>query len=621
MTYTIVEPHFEFIPPPEAGKELEFLEICTRNCYKSEDKICPGSAEKLLNKVIKEYEHLSVVEHAQIILEFLNISLIELQSIYEAVPLFAFRTTEGRFHKGNRLSTFLSGNIRMWMELIKNLQFKYNHIDLHQAIQSTLHKKHSFFFSPSNNDLCKIEINIIDENPLTNKDNLTKKQMHTHMTLTGKFIGDRGMSHQLVRHRLAAYSQESQRYCVAGNMELGFKNPHRRQTIKEFYNTCFQNQNSSWQRVNIKQVNEDTGIIQYAKIKNIFSLGKKETCKITTRLGYQIVSTLDHKILTPNGYKIAEQLQPGTYIAINGTDRLYRSYDWFKYQYEHGKNTTDIARICNIAPSTARKWQRIHGIESDSLYKQRTPWNKNLCESEDIRIQSQANALREYHWNQGRTKVAKKNRISKLSKSTYTKIKKDKCEICGSDKRLQVHHIDGCRNHNNLDNLLTCCPRCHSGIHNKNLHVIHYDEVISFDHCGLVEVFDIEMDSKFHNFIANGIVVHNCNYGKKGFQFIIPPSIREAAEKHGHFVLDTYMRSALDDYDRYQFFLECGVPPEDARRILPNCTKTEVVATMTLGMWKHIIEHRGHNKKAEWQIKEICLDAERQFHTVLPEIF
>lgn len=34
-----------------------------------------------------------------------------------------------------------------------------------------------------------------------------------HVSVTVKFIVDRGVSHQLVRHRIASYSQESTRYC------------------------------------------------------------------------------------------------------------------------------------------------------------------------------------------------------------------------------------------------------------------------------------------------------------------------------------------------------------------------------------------------------------------------
>lgn len=34
-----------------------------------------------------------------------------------------------------------------------------------------------------------------------------------HCSFTVKFICDRGVSHEIVRHRLAAYCQESTRYC------------------------------------------------------------------------------------------------------------------------------------------------------------------------------------------------------------------------------------------------------------------------------------------------------------------------------------------------------------------------------------------------------------------------
>ncbi len=38
-----------------------------------------------------------------------------------------------------------------------------------------------------------------------------------HCSITVKFVVDRGISHDLVRHRIAAYSQESTRYCRYGD--------------------------------------------------------------------------------------------------------------------------------------------------------------------------------------------------------------------------------------------------------------------------------------------------------------------------------------------------------------------------------------------------------------------
>lgn len=42
-----------------------------------------------------------------------------------------------------------------------------------------------------------------------------------HQSITVKFICDRGVSHEIVRHRLAAYCQESTRYCNYGNGRFG----------------------------------------------------------------------------------------------------------------------------------------------------------------------------------------------------------------------------------------------------------------------------------------------------------------------------------------------------------------------------------------------------------------
>lgn len=46
-----------------------------------------------------------------------------------------------------------------------------------------------------------------------------------HMNLTVKFITDRGVTHELVRHRLASYSQESTRYCDYGKGNMVFIRP------------------------------------------------------------------------------------------------------------------------------------------------------------------------------------------------------------------------------------------------------------------------------------------------------------------------------------------------------------------------------------------------------------
>jgi len=43
-----------------------------------------------------------------------------------------------------------------------------------------------------------------------------------HASMTVRFIVDRGVSHEIVRHRLASYSQESTRYCDYNNDHVTF---------------------------------------------------------------------------------------------------------------------------------------------------------------------------------------------------------------------------------------------------------------------------------------------------------------------------------------------------------------------------------------------------------------
>jgi len=43
--------------------------------------------------------------------------------------------------------------------------------------------------------------------------------------------------------------------------------------------------------------------------------------------------------------------------------------------------------------------------------------------------------------------------------------KEARCELCGRTNNIEVHHIDGNRSNNSLDNLLPVCQHCHIGIH------------------------------------------------------------------------------------------------------------------------------------------------------------
>ena len=60
---------------------------------------------------------------------------------------------------------------------------------------------------------------------------------------------------------------------------------------------------------------------------------------------------------------------------------------------------------------------------------------------------------------------------------------------------------------------------------------------------------------------------------------------------------------AADMY--YQEMIEAGAKPEEARSVLPNSLKTEIVMTMDLREWRHFLRLRG-GKAAHPQIRQIA---------------
>lgn len=46
--------------------------------------------------------------------------------------------------------------------------------------------------------------------------------------------------------------------------------------------------------------------------------------------------------------------------------------------------------------------------------------------------------------------------------------KPHRCVVCGSEDNIVVHHVDGDRSNNSVENLEPMCSSCHSRLHNSN---------------------------------------------------------------------------------------------------------------------------------------------------------
>ncbi len=96
-----------------------------------------------------------------------------------------------------------------------------------------------------------------------------------------------------------------------------------------------------------------------------------------------------------------------------------------------------------------------------------------------------------------------------------------------------------------------------------------------------------------------------CNYSKEKFGkelTVIKPIFWEADSDEYKIWLDLMNRIEHD----YNALIEMGAKPQEARSILPNSLKTEIVMTMNLREWRHFFKLRT-SLRAHPQMREIAI--------------
>lgn len=193
-----IESGVSFIDEKDLFKKIELV---ARTCYNSYDKITEKSAVPFVNKLIKN-GHLAMLEHY----------------------VFHFRTKD----------IYTTGSIK---EYYKDFISKYSFINITPPRCFNSFPYDFGFLVTINlrslieNEICKI----VDDNILFNKEfykyfdlisvdellklNLTDEERDTHLFTTMKFVIDRGVSHELVRHRLFSFAQGSTRYIKYNDLD------------------------------------------------------------------------------------------------------------------------------------------------------------------------------------------------------------------------------------------------------------------------------------------------------------------------------------------------------------------------------------------------------------------
>ena len=110
-----------------------------------------------------------------------------------------------------------------------------------------------------------------------------------------------------------------------------------------------------------------------------------------------------------------------------------------------------------------------------------------------------------------------------------------------------------------------------------------------------------------------------CNYSKDKFgnalTFIRPCFWEEGDAKY--LLWEEQMRSIEQAYFR---LLEAGASPQEARSVLPNSLKTEMIVTMNLREWRHFFALRTH-PRAHPQMREVAGLLLAEFQRRIPVLF
>lgn len=212
----IINSSAEVIP---MNDPLMHIEKIGRVCYKSNSDFTQDTALKFFNSLVNSGHH-SVLEHATFIFKVTDAMFCDLK-IYKHKYLNF--TSPNSDICGS--SAIVSGNLRAIREsgvvgLMLALERVYPQFSRYFNLD-----KSSIDYSL---ELDRPSFKLISREEFLNSDpEISEIDKHLYTTIS--FITDRGVSHEIVRHRPASYSQESTRYCNYSqdkfNNELTFIRP------------------------------------------------------------------------------------------------------------------------------------------------------------------------------------------------------------------------------------------------------------------------------------------------------------------------------------------------------------------------------------------------------------
>jgi len=442
----------------------------------------------------------------------------------------------------------------------------------------------------------------------------------------------------------------------------------------------------------LRVLNEATGMFEIGHVADVIDKGFQPVYEVTLADGKRLTLTENHRLLTASGWQcmrdalglvgegVDARMTAGCELMTNGT-LAYRDREWLAARRREGKMVDEIAREAGCSYHTVRKWLRIYGLQftTDEM-RGTTPWIKgkrgyrtNLVMSEAHResIRGARSGPRRNFRRGGiasdRASIARWTREQAPrvhARFDYT------CQQCARrGGRLYAHHVVpvwlDTTKARDVENLVSLCGPCHRAVHRTVDSEREFAEnysgevkfpldvqprcrrgfkltakavsVVAVRYVGMRQTFDLSVEGDWHNFVANGLVVHNSfnefslRYAKATEDFYVPDAgdVRSQVGKPGAYSFEPVdaelaertreeLQAVYDHaYETYERLVEAGVARELARSVLPVGAYTQFYWTINARALMNFISLR-NSEFAQFEIREYAKVVESFLERVMP---
>lgn len=403
-------------------------------------------------------------------------------------------------------------------------------------------------------------------------------------------------------------------WCLSGDTMVTFERPDRhRAGIRTAVNMRLDELHRKWQpterkdrasrqtnpyfprsriqSMKLRVYDEASGEFVVGRVGDVIASGIKQLFEIELADGKKLKCSKDHRLLTDIGWV---RLEEAVGLVVHGS-------------------TAGMTKNAKVL--------------TNGYVDARVPWNKGVSgyntsrvvtESEKDVIRAARSGEQSNFWKGGvssdRAIIGRWTR----EQAPHVHAKFDfTCQDCHQRGRtLHAHHEKSVVEHPALarefDNLITLCATCHAIRHGRRgdraqcrargqpLRAMG-SEIISVRLVGEEMTYDLSVEGPHHNFVANGMIVHNsynelsARYRELPEEFYVPspeklgaqsPSNKQGRTQEAVESADEWCavirRSAMSAFQAYRSLLEAGVTRELARSVLPVSTYSHMFATVDL---------------------------------------